>query len=65
MQFKVEKMGCGGCAKTISTAIHTIDPSAKVDIDLGKKRVEVISKADQAVIQQVISDAGFPSEPMA
>lgn len=62
MQFRIEKMGCGGCAKTISSTIHTIDPGAKIDIDLATKRVDVTSDANEALLQQALADAGYPAE---
>lgn len=64
MQFRIEKMGCGGCAKTISSTIRTIDPGARIDIDLATKRVDVTSDADQAMLQQVLADAGYLAEAL-
>lgn len=65
MQFLVEKMGCGGCAKTIRSTIHTIDPGAQIDIDLTLKSVDVTSNADRALLQRALADAGFPAEELA
>lgn len=59
MEFQVDRMGCAGCARTITDAIHAVDPGAKIDIDLVTKRVAVTTDADQAVIRQVLSNAGF------
>lgn len=64
MQFRIEKMGCGGCAKTISSTIHTIDPNARINIDLATKRVDVTSDADQALLQKALADAGYPAEDL-
>lgn len=64
MQFRIEKMGCGGCAKTIRSTIHTIDPSARIDIDLATKRIDVTSDGDQALLQQVLADAGYPAKEL-
>jgi len=60
MQFQIDNMACGGCAKTVTKAIHSIDPQAKVDIDLNLKRVTVESGADQSAVAAGLQDAGFP-----
>lgn len=60
MQFQIDNMGCGGCAKSVTKAIHSVDPQAKVDIDLNVKRVKVASSADEAAMLAVLDDAGFP-----
>jgi len=65
MRFRIEKMRCGGCAKTISSTIYTTDPSARIDIDLATKRVDVNSDADQALLKQALADAGYPAEEIA
>lgn len=63
MQFQIDNMGCGGCAKSITKAIHSVDPQAKVDIDLNLKRVTVETGADQSVIAAGLKMAGFPPRP--
>ena len=60
MQFQIDNMACGGCAKSVTKAIHSVDPLAKVDIDLNLKRVTVESGADQSTVAVVLQDAGFP-----
>lgn len=60
MQLHIEKMACAGCAKTI----NTIDPGAQIHIVLTTKRVEVSSDADHALLQQALTDAGYPAEEL-
>lgn len=59
MQFQIDNMACGGCARSVTKAIHSVDPQAKVDIDLNLKRVTVESGADQSAVAAVLEDAGF------
>ena len=33
MQFHLEDMTCGGCARTVTKTIQTIDPNAKIVTD--------------------------------
>ena len=60
MQFQIDNMTCGGCARSVTKAIHSVDPQAKVDIDLTLKRVTVESGADQSAVAAVLEDVGFP-----
>jgi len=60
MQFQIDNMACGGCARSVTKAIHSVDPQAKVDIDLNLKRVTVESGADQSAVAALLQDAGFP-----
>jgi copper chaperone len=60
MQFQIDNMACGGCASSVTKAIHSVDPQAKVDIDLNLKRVTVESGADQSVVAAALVEFGFP-----
>ncbi|GJD80751.1 heavy-metal-associated domain-containing protein [Methylobacterium gregans] len=62
-RFKVEKMGCGGCAKSVTRAIQAVAPNARVEVDLGAKLVTVSGDDDPADrIAQAIATAGYPAE---
>ncbi len=65
MQFQIDNMACGGCATSVTRAIHSVDPLAKVEIDLNLKCVTVDSGADQSAFAAVLLDAGFPPRPTA
>jgi copper chaperone len=65
MQYQIDKMGCGGCARSITNTIHALDPTADVVIDLPTKRVTVTSEADEMAIEQALSQAGFPPRRIA
>lgn len=41
--FTVKGMSCGHCAKSITNAIKTLDPTASVTVDLAHGRVEIES----------------------
>jgi copper chaperone len=60
MQFQIDNMACGGCARSVTKAIHSVDPQAKVDIDLNLKRVTVASGIDRSAIAAGLEVAGFP-----
>lgn len=63
-RYKVEKMGCGGCVKSVTRAVLGIEPGALVEVDLGAKLVTVSNAAGPADrIAGAISAAGFPAVP--
>lgn len=64
-RFKVSKMGCGGCVKSVTRAVQAIEPAARVEVDLGAKLVTVTGASAPAErIAQAIIAAGYPAEPM-
>ncbi|MFB2531924.1 heavy-metal-associated domain-containing protein [Paracoccus sp. p3-h83] len=65
MQFQIDNMTCGGCARSVTKAIQSVDPQAKVEIDLPQKRVTVESGASQSAVAAVLEDAGFSPRPAA
>ena len=60
MQFQIDNMACGGCARSVTQAIQSVDPQAKVAIDLTFKRVDVESGADESAMAAVLEDVGYP-----
>ena len=66
VRFKVDKMGCGGCAKSVTRAVLSVEPKARVEVDLGAKLVTVSAargQADQLIL--AIAAAGFHAEPLS
>lgn len=63
MQFKVENMSCGSCAKHIETAVKTVDAAARVEVDTVARSVRVQTGADRSAIEKALADAGYPATP--
>jgi len=59
IELTVNGMTCGGCVRSVTRAVNSVDPSASVEVDLPTKRVKVDSQADAARIQQAIAQAGY------
>lgn len=57
--YIVKGMTCQGCAVAVKRAIESAAPAATVTVDLGAKKVIVEGKADAAIVQQAVVDAGF------
>ena len=56
--YKVIGMSCGGCAKSVTSAIQSAAPGSDVDVDLDNKTVSV-NGAEETIVKQAVEDAGF------
>ncbi|QTF92430.1 heavy metal translocating P-type ATPase [Halomonas sp. BM-2019] len=63
-RFPVERivpgMSCQGCVKRMREAIQARDPEAEVLGTPGEKRLAVTTTLDDAALDQVLADAGYP-----
>jgi copper chaperone len=60
MQFHLEDMTCGGCARAVTAAIREIDPAAQVKADPPTRRVDVETTRPEAEVRAALAAAGFP-----
>ena len=60
MEFHVENMTCGGCARGVTRAIQTVDADAQVLTDPPKRSVQVETTATQQQVIKALTEAGFP-----
>ncbi|MEG2313804.1 heavy-metal-associated domain-containing protein [Brevundimonas sp.] len=61
MQFSIARMSCGGCVKSITAAIASIDANAKVEADTATKLVTVETSASREDILSALDAAGYPA----
>lgn len=61
MQFHVESMTCGGCARSVTKAIKSVDAQAKIETDPPTRTVKVETSATQDDILKVLDLAGYPA----
>lgn len=61
MQFHIENMTCGGCAKSVVAAIQSLDSKAEVSTDPPKRTVNVTSRASRSDVEAVLKEAGYPA----
>jgi copper chaperone len=61
MELKIENMTCGGCAKSVTKAIQSVDPTARIETNPATRLVTVETTATRADLQQVLADAGYPA----
>ena len=62
LKLNVPNIMCDGCGETITDSIHTMEPDAKIDVDVQAKTVTVESAASEETIKQAIVAAGFTVE---
>lgn len=60
IEFNVESMTCGHCVSIVTKAVKSVDPQAKVEVDLGSHKVRVESNEDRETIAEALTDAGYP-----
>lgn len=58
-QFTVPNMACSACADTITKAVKAIDPAAEVSADPKSKQVNIATQANETVIKEAITAAGY------
>lgn len=63
MQFRIENMSCGGCAKSVAAAIRSVDAKAEILSDPPNRKVEVTTGASRAEVEAVLEEAGYPAAP--
>lgn len=57
--FNVQGMTCGHCVRAVTQAIHAVDESAKVDIDLASGEVRIESQAPAPSLREAIEEEGY------
>lgn len=60
MQFHIQNMTCGGCARSVTKAIQSLDPAARVEADPAARTVVVTSMRSPGEIEAVLAAAGYP-----
>ena len=63
--FTVPGMTCGGCAKSVTKALQSVDPAARIETDPAKREVRIQSSVAEADFRAVLSEAGYPANDKA
>jgi copper chaperone len=61
LKLTVPNISCEDCASTIAESIHTMEPDAKVAVDVKGKTVTVESAAEESIKQAIVA-AGYTIE---
>ena len=62
LRFRVPDMKYGGCAKGVTRAITSLDPSSEVEIDLDAREVTVVSSLEEDAVASALERAGYSVE---
>lgn len=63
-ELKVENMSCGHCVARVTQAVKSVDPAARVEIDLADRRVRFESACEPVDIADALAEAGYPAKPV-
>ena len=61
MQFHIENMTCGGCARSVTKAVHSVDAGAEVKTDTETRKVDVTSDKPREAFLPILKEAGYPA----
>jgi len=59
-ELQVEGMTCGGCANSVKRSVLAVDSAAKVEVDLGSKKVRIDTKLGIDQVKAAVVEAGYP-----
>ena len=59
-ELQVEGMTCGGCANSVKQSVQAVDSAAKVEVDLGSKKVRIDTKLGIDQVKAAVVQAGYP-----
>jgi copper chaperone len=58
IQLKVPKLSCEGCVRTITQAVHSVDPTAQLAIDTQSKWISVETTQPEEAIREALATVG-------
>ena len=59
--LNVPDMSCGHCKATVEKAVTAVDASAKVDVDLSTRKVEITSSVASSTLLGALKAVGYPA----
>ena len=62
LRFHIPNMTCGGCAKSVTNALLSVDPQARIEADPPAREVRVHSAEDERAFLAVLIEAGYPDK---
>ena len=60
IEMTLPDMSCGHCASTVTQTCKLVDPAAKVEVDVGAKKVKIESAEDRNDFAEALAEAGYP-----
>lgn len=60
MEFKIDKLKCGGCVASLESALKQLDGSIQINVDLSTKHATILSTQSVEALLGAMAAAGFP-----
>jgi len=61
LRFHVPNMTCGGCARSVTKALQSVDAAARIDTDPARHEIRIETSVDESVLQTALEKAGYPA----
>lgn len=62
LTLNLPSMHCGGCVRSVTAVLHTLDPQAQVEVALQRKTVRVETAVAAEAIAHALTQAGHPPQ---
>lgn len=62
IELTLPDISCGHCVKVVTEAVKRVDPQARVEVELGAKRVRIDSGADPQALKDALAEEGYPAQ---
>ncbi len=62
--FYVPKMMCDRCVAFLTSTLHAIDGSARVEADLKGRSLRIVSRHYESALLRILREPGFHTEPI-
>jgi copper chaperone len=59
LELTLPGMTCGGCARGVTAAIKSVDPTAEVVTDVLARSVRIETSAEPEAIKGAVAEAGY------
>lgn len=61
MDLLIEGMTCGGCARSVTKAIQSLDAGATVEADPALRSARVVTTGKPDEVLRVLEEVGYPA----
>ena len=62
-KFNVPDMSCGHCKAAVEKAVASVDPAAKVQVNLDDRTVEIDAAVEDAALIAALKSEGYEATP--
>lgn len=61
LRFRVPNMTCGGCARSVTKALQTVDAAARIETDPARREIRIETNVDESMLRVALEKAGYPA----